>query len=69
MGTFPVGKVDEGAGAELMEGWLCGFRAAPFQLIGQCLLLPGLAHLYTFISQLLEWSHVLCTYAGDLSYN
>lgn len=42
-----MGRVDEGAGAELTEG---GFGAAALQLVRQCWLLGGLALLYTFIS-------------------
>lgn len=55
-----MGSVDEGEGAELIEGWLCGFGAAPLQLV---VLAPGRA------VRVLEWPHVQCTYAGDLIYN
>lgn len=62
MGAFPVGRVGEDAGAELIEGWLCGFRAAPLQLLLQCLLLGGLAHLYTLISLTVKSGPMYCAH-------
>lgn len=47
--SFPWGRADEGAGAELVEGWLYGCRITRLQLVCHHLLLRGLACVYSFI--------------------